>query len=41
MCRILAMQFHSVRMLELRYMLHILAERIHILVKITGKEPHF
>lgn len=41
MCRILAMQFHSVRMLELRYMLHILTERIHILVKITGKEPHF
>ncbi|MFR2512603.1 MAG: TrmH family RNA methyltransferase [Lachnospira eligens] len=31
-------QFHSVRMLELRYMLHILTERIHILVKI-GKEP--
>lgn len=41
MCRILAMQFHSVRMQELRYMLHILTERIHILVKITGKEPHF
>lgn len=41
MCRILAMQFHSVRMLELRYMLHILTERIHILVKITGKEQHF
>lgn len=41
MCRILAMQFHSVRMPELRYMLHILTERIHILVKITGKEPHF
>lgn len=41
MCRIYAMQFHSVRMLELRYMLHILTERIHILVKITGKEPHF
>lgn len=41
MCRILAMQFHSVRIPELRYMLHILTERIHILVKITGKEPHF
>lgn len=41
MCRILAMQFHSVRILELRYMLHILTERIHILVKITGKEQHF
>lgn len=41
MCRILVMQFHSVRMPELRYMLHILTERIHILVKITGKEPHF
>ena len=41
MYRILARQFHSVRMLELRYMLHILTERIHILVKITGKEPHF
>ncbi len=37
----LAMQFHSVRIPELRYMLHILTERIHILVKITGKEPHF